>query len=117
MSIRSWLKTRLQSSIPVLPIVFSGHPEDALKANQEAVDIFRILAKGRPAVFNTGLARALYNLSGHRKNALQVIQEAFSVYQILAKDQPALFDFDLAGSLQIVQLLHRYGSWAVCIHG
>jgi tetratricopeptide (TPR) repeat protein len=59
--------------------------EDALKASEEAVDIYRALAKDRPDVFRPDLARSLSVLSdvlaamGRRAEAAAAAQEALAM--------------------------------------
>ena len=71
-----------------------GRREDALKAAQEAVDIYRRLAKDRPDAFLPYLAGSLNNLGimlselGRREEALKAEQEAVEIRRRLAKDRP-----------------------------
>ena len=82
-----------------------GRREDALKASQEAVDIYRVLAKDRPDAFLPDLAMSLSNLGiplsdlGRREDALKVSQEAVDIFRALAKDRPDAFLPDLAAGL------------------
>jgi hypothetical protein len=53
-----------------------GHQEDALTAIQEAVELYRQLAKDRPTVHNANLASSLNNPSSslsRREDALAAI--------------------------------------------
>src|SRR5512146_1213400 len=71
--------------------------EEALAVAREAVDVFRGLAKERPAEFEPRLAAALVNLStrlcelGRREEALAAVQEAVGTYRGLAKERPGEF--------------------------
>jgi tetratricopeptide (TPR) repeat protein len=82
-----------------------GHREDALKAIEEAVQLYRQLAADRPAAFTPDLAMSLNNLSsdlsdlGRREDALKAIEEAVQLRRQLAADRPAAFTPDLAMSL------------------
>ncbi|KDQ19572.1 hypothetical protein BOTBODRAFT_184552 [Botryobasidium botryosum FD-172 SS1] len=79
--------------------------EESLLASQEAVELYRQLAEGRPAAFNPDLARALNTLSirlaalGQREDALAAVRESVSLYRPLAEDRPATYNLDLARSL------------------
>lgn len=74
-------------------------------SNQQAVDLYRILAAERPVVFNADLARSLHNLSrrlsglGQREEALSAIQESVDLRWALAAERPALFADALSRSL------------------
>jgi tetratricopeptide (TPR) repeat protein len=82
-----------------------GRREEALKAAQGALDIYRELVKDRPDAFLPDLAGSLNNLGntlselGRREEALQTAQKALDIYRRLAKDRPDAFLPDLAGSL------------------
>jgi tetratricopeptide (TPR) repeat protein len=79
--------------------------EEALAAAQEAVDIYRRLAKTRPDTFLPDLAKSLNNFGamlsnlGRREEALAATQEAVDIYRSLAKTRPDAFLPDLAKSL------------------
>jgi tetratricopeptide (TPR) repeat protein len=82
-----------------------GRREEALAASQEAVDIYRALAKERPDAFRPDLAMSLNNLGNRLSNlnrwkeALAASQEAVDIRRPLAKDRPDAFRPDLAMSL------------------
>src|SRR5207253_555482 len=84
---------------------YMNQQDAALKAIQEAAELYQQLAADQPAAFNPNLAMAFNILSnhlsdlGHRDDALKAIQEAVELYQQLAADQPAAFNPDLADSL------------------
>ncbi|EMF56535.1 MULTISPECIES: tetratricopeptide repeat protein [Streptomyces] len=72
-----------------------GRLEEALTANQEAVQISRRLAAGNPAAHEPGLARSLSNLSadlsavGRLEEALITAEEALEIWYRLAARNPA----------------------------
>ena len=82
-----------------------GHPEAALAAAADAVDIRRELAATRPDRFRPNLAASLHNLAnalgdlGQRERALAGAEEAESIYRELAAERPDAFRPDLANSL------------------
>ncbi len=83
----------------------SGNIPDALKAIQEAVDIYRRLAQWNPDRFEPDLAMSLNNLSSRLSNsgnfpgALKAIQEAVDIRRRLAQSNPERFEPVLANSL------------------
>jgi tetratricopeptide (TPR) repeat protein len=82
-----------------------GRRKEALKATEEAVDIYRDLAVRRPDAFRPDLAASLNNLGpmlrdlGRREEALKATEEAVAIYRDLAVRRPDAFRPDLAGSL------------------
>ncbi len=82
-----------------------GRREDAIKASEEAVRLYRELAAARPEAFTPDLARSLNNLSnclrdlGRREEALNASEEAVRLHRELAAAQPEAFTPDLARSL------------------
>jgi tetratricopeptide (TPR) repeat protein len=82
-----------------------GRREEALKATQEAVEIYRRLADRQPDAFLPDLAASLHNLGkvlsalGRRAEALQAAQEAVEIRRRLAAQHPDAFLPDLARSL------------------
>ena len=82
-----------------------GLHEPALGAAQEALDLYRDLAKARPDAFRPNLAMSLTNLAnclshlGQREPALDAGQEASDLYRELAKARPDAFRPNLAMSL------------------
>ncbi len=97
---RSRLLNNLSNRLSV-----SGDRPGALRAIEEAVEIYRRLAQAQPAAFEPALAMSLNNLSnrlsdsGDRPGALRAIEEAVEIYRRLAQAQPAAFGPDLAISL------------------
>jgi tetratricopeptide (TPR) repeat protein len=83
----------------------SGDRAGALRAIEEAVEIYRRLAQAQPAAFEPNLAASLNNLSGQlsdsgdRAGALRAIEEAVEIRRRLAQAQPAAFEPNLAKSL------------------
>jgi tetratricopeptide (TPR) repeat protein len=83
----------------------SGDRAGALRAIEEAVEIYRRLAQAQPAAFEPNLATSLNNLSnrlsdsGDRAGALRAIEEAVEIRRRLAQAQPAAFEPNLAMSL------------------
>ncbi len=82
-----------------------GRKESALAATQEAVGLYRELARARPDAFTPHLAKSLHNLSvrlsnlGRREEALTAVEEATALRRELANTRPGLFMSDLALSL------------------
>jgi hypothetical protein len=82
----------------------AGRREEALAASQEAVEVYRPLARAN-AAYQADLARSLNNLSadlgdaGRREDALAASQEAVGMYRWLAQHNPAAYQSDLASSL------------------
>ena len=82
-----------------------GRREDALAATNEAVEIYRQLARQRPDAFLPDLAMSLNNLGimlndlGRREDALAATNEAVEIYRQLARQRPDAFLPDLARSL------------------
>ncbi|KAF9508977.1 hypothetical protein BS47DRAFT_1488177, partial [Hydnum rufescens UP504] len=103
-----------------------GRDEEALKANEEALGIYRLLAADQPEVFRPDLSRSLNHLSfaadcpkiflpnlarslnhlsfrlskfGRNEEALKANEEALSIYRLLAADHPEVFHLDLADTL------------------
>ena len=85
-----------------------GRREEALKASQEAVDLYRSLADQNPQAFLPDLAMSLNNLGnrfsnlGRREEALKASQDAVDLYRTLADQNPQAFLPDLASSLNNV---------------
>ena len=90
-----------------------GRREDALAAIEEAVTIYRELARAMPDAFGPALAESLNNLSARladlvrREDALAAIEEAVTIYRELAPVSPDAFGPDLAMSLN--NLSNRLG--------
>ena len=83
-----------------------GQRESALRATEEAVQIYRkLVAASRPDAFLPHLARSLNNLGaslselGRREDALEAAQEAVALYRNLAASRPDAFLPELAMSL------------------
>ncbi|KAF7971894.1 hypothetical protein HWV62_19515 [Athelia sp. TMB] len=83
----------------------AGRMEESLLATEEGVVLFRILARGRPAMYSGALASSLANLSsrlsalGRSEEAMPAINEAVNLYRALAAEQPAEYNAGLASSL------------------
>ncbi len=95
-----------------------GRWEEGLAAIEEAVTVYRRLARDRPDVFLPGLALSLNNLSVHlgelggREEGLAAIEEAVAIRRRLAKDRPDAFLPNLAMSLNNLSLrLGGLGRW------
>jgi 1,4-alpha-glucan branching enzyme len=88
----------------------SGDRAGALRAIEEAVEIYRRLSQGQPAAFEPALATSLNSLSlrlsdsGDRAAALRAIEEAVEIYRRLSQGQPAAFEPALATSLYNLSL-------------
>ncbi|KAF7966141.1 hypothetical protein HWV62_39938 [Athelia sp. TMB] len=82
--------------------------EESLLATEEGVILFRILARGRPAMYNGALASSLANFSsrlsalGRSEEAMPTINEAVNLYRALAAERPAEYNAGLASSLIIL---------------
>ncbi|MQY06065.1 tetratricopeptide repeat protein [Actinomadura macrotermitis] len=88
-----------------LRLAAAGDRQAALTTIQEAVDLYRVLAKNEPAAHLPNLAMALNNLGNHlaetgdRQAALTAAQEAVTIRRALAKNEPAAHLPSLAGAL------------------
>jgi tetratricopeptide (TPR) repeat protein len=82
-----------------------GRREEALKAAEEAVRLYRALAEASPDIFLPDLAMSLNNLAnrlsdlGRREEALKAAEEAVRLYRALAEARIDAFIPNLAGSL------------------
>jgi tetratricopeptide (TPR) repeat protein len=82
-----------------------GRRAEALAPAQEAVELYRALARQDPDAFQPDLAMSLNNLAnrlsevGHRTEALTPAQEAVELYRALARQNPDAFQPELATSL------------------
>jgi tetratricopeptide (TPR) repeat protein len=71
-----------------------GRSEEALEAIEQAVEIYRDLARSRPDAIRPDLAGSLNNLSGRladlgrREEALEAIEQAVEIYRDLARSRP-----------------------------
>ena len=83
----------------------AGRRSEALAPAQEAVELYRALARQNPDAFQPDLAMSLNNLAtflselGRRSEALAPAQEAVELYRALARQNPDAFQPDLAMSL------------------
>ena len=83
----------------------AGDRPGALKAAQEAVDIYRRLAKTNPAAYEPALAMSINNLAnflsqtGDRLGALNAALEAVDIRRRLANTNPATYEPGLARSI------------------
>ncbi|KZP10573.1 TPR-like protein, partial [Athelia psychrophila] len=84
---------------------YEGRLEEALTADQEAVQLYRTLSTEQPALFNADLALSLASLSislsdvGRMEEALTVAQEAVDIRRAFTAARPAVFNAHLADSL------------------
>ena len=87
-----------------------GRRSEALVTAQEAVALYRALAKANPQAFTPDLAAGLNNLANHqseagdRQAALDTAQEAVALRRSLAAANPQAFTADLAMSLNNLAL-------------
>jgi tetratricopeptide (TPR) repeat protein len=90
-----------------------GRREEALAAIEEAAQVYRELAAGRPDAFRPDLAHSLNNLSlrlgdlGRREEALAAIEEAVTVRRELAARWPDVYQQELEQSLRVVAWLEQ----------
>ncbi len=83
-----------------------GEHRRALAASEEAVALYRDLARAEPARYTPNLANSLQNLGidlrdvGEGRRALAVTEEAVALRRDLARAEPARYTPDLANSLQ-----------------
>ncbi|MFM9700677.1 tetratricopeptide repeat protein [Streptomyces europaeiscabiei] len=86
-------------------LVEAGRRGEALTPTEQAVVIWRRLAKADPAAYEPDLARSLSNLgiylaeAGRRGEALTIAEQAVKIWRRLAADNPAAYGPDLARSL------------------
>ena len=100
-------KQKLSTSLNNLSLrlVTLGRREEALTMSNEAVDLYRQLAKQQPNAFLPDLAASLNNLAnhlsnlGHRDDALTKANEAVVILRRLAEQKPDAFLPGLAASL------------------
>ncbi|KAF9503735.1 hypothetical protein BS47DRAFT_1402123 [Hydnum rufescens UP504] len=86
---------------------FTSHrsPQKALNAKEEALSIRRLLAADRPEVFRPDLALSLYYHSielskfGRDEEALKTNEDALAIYRSLATDRPKVFLPDVVDCL------------------
>ena len=89
----------------------SGDSANAVRAIEEAVEIYRRLAQTKPATFEPHLAMNLHDLSGllyiigDSNGARHAIESAVEIYRRLAQAQPTTFEPDLALSLQLRKVI------------
>lgn len=82
-----------------------GRREEAIRATEETVGIYRRLTQLQPDSYRPNLARSLNNLGlmlsnlGYWKEALETMEEALEIYRQLAQSQGDAFEPDRAGSL------------------
>jgi tetratricopeptide (TPR) repeat protein len=95
-----------------------GRREDALKASQEAVTLFRQLADAHPEVSTSGLAASLHTLAtslfrlGRREDAFRASQEAVTLSRQLVETRPEAFTPGLA--LSLTTLANRLSDLGQC---
>ncbi|KAF7968468.1 hypothetical protein HWV62_30521 [Athelia sp. TMB] len=89
---------------------YAARMEESLLAAQEAVVLFRALARQQPAMYSGVLASCLSNLAGRLSDlgrahdALSAVEEAVRLYKPLAAERPAAYKADLAKSLNNLSL-------------
>ncbi|KAF7983631.1 hypothetical protein HWV62_20566 [Athelia sp. TMB] len=89
---------------------YAARMEESLLAAQEAVILFRALAREQPAVYSGVLANCLNTLSGRlsklgrANDALSAAEEAVNLYRPLAAERPAAYSADLANSLNTLSV-------------
>ena len=82
-----------------------GERRRALATTEEAVTLYRDLARAEPARYTPNLATSLNNLGirlgevGEHRRALATTEEAVTLYRDLARAEPARYTPDLASSL------------------
>ncbi len=85
-----------------------GRHEEAFKATEEAVEIYRELAQKNPDSFRPDLAMALTGLGAHLytldryEEALEATREAVEIYRELADKNPQAYEPDLSRSLGVL---------------
>ena len=91
-----------------------GRRKEALESIEEAVRIYRSLAKDDPTAFNAALAKSLGNMSARlsnmdmNKDALACSEEALRIHRALAEQDPGAFNDKLALSLYNLTLNYRH---------
>jgi tetratricopeptide (TPR) repeat protein len=86
-------------------LYYAGLRQDALAATEEAVALYRQLARDNPATLEPEYATSLNELAiqlsglGRQEDALIAEEEAVALYRRLARDNPATFEDGLAGSV------------------
>ncbi|KAF7974089.1 hypothetical protein HWV62_13395 [Athelia sp. TMB] len=89
---------------------YAARMEESLLAAQEAVVLFRALAREQPAVYSDILANCLNTLSGRlsklgrANDALSAAEEAVNLRRPLAAERPAAYNADLANSLNTLSV-------------
>ncbi len=88
-------------------------PAAAQQAYEEALGVYRELARTNPAAYRPGVAMTLNNLGILRREqqrpaaAQQAFEEALGVYRELARTNPAAYRPDVAMTLNNLGVLHR----------
>jgi len=86
--------------------------KQALQAYQEALSLYKDLAKANPLVYNPDVAMTLNNLANlyraqnQNQQALQAYQEALSLRRELAKANPSVYNPYVAGILNNLAVLY-----------
>jgi tetratricopeptide (TPR) repeat protein len=89
----------------------TGNLVGALMAGQEAVEIFKRLARANPAAYEPDLATSVNNLSNHlsktgdRAGALSAAQEALGLYEQVNSRHTGLFEAELERARRLVASL------------
>jgi tetratricopeptide (TPR) repeat protein len=90
-----------------------GRREEALKAAQEAVEVYRALAQRQPDAFQPYLAGSLNNLGamlselGRREEALAAFEEAFNMNWPFFKRLPSAFMQNTEFMIKNLQQIHE----------
>jgi tetratricopeptide (TPR) repeat protein len=88
-----------------LRLAVAGRSDEALTAEQQAVEIRRRLAAADPEAYEPDLAGSLVHLGnrlsdvGRHQEARTETEEAVGIYRRLAADNPAVYEPHLAGSV------------------
>lgn len=86
-------------------LVQLGRPAEAMKATQEAIEMYRELAEDNPERYQPDLAESLRQLGieldelGRPAESMAVTEEAMALYRKLARDNPDQYRPALAASL------------------
>ena len=90
----------------------NNEQKEAKECYQEALDIYRALAKKNPQAYNPDLAMTLNNLglllsnNNEIKQAKDCYQKALDIYRALAKKNPQAYSPDLATALNNLAVLY-----------
>lgn len=91
------------------PLLKGGHIEEALLAQQEAIELFRSLKQTNPTQYEPDLASSLIFLSklfrekGDIPAAQVSAQEAVEIFERLSKDSPSRYQEDLKEAMELAK--------------